>query len=517
VAKWSRLHEQKRQRILELLDREARPFEDLSDEARDARRALPFFEWCRTYLPHYFGAPFTPAHERMVEAVGEPGMPTFVCAFRGFGKSVILALARPLWRTLQRSVPYWLYGAAVRDLAAQNMDYVRIELEHNPRIRCDYGEALRCDGDEGDWLVELGARQRGDDGRWALQHCKFEAFGIGMSPRGRRSGPHRPLEFVGDDLEHAELARNPRREQQLWDWLMDGVYPALEPKIFRFTVLGTMFGPDCMLERARRTAEKTDDTGRPLARYFRRSALDESGASVWPERFPDEELSRTRAVQGLRNWNRNFALTADDPSKPFQPDWFGRRYKKRELDPDQLDRVAFLDPAISEAPTGCPRALVVIGCDRKTGERYVLDAWISRGSPSEMVDRLFRCQTQHRPRAIGIEGNGGYALIRPLLEIEEERRRLRIPARYVHHSRPKDLRIESLCPEMETGRWLWPEHPHEGMKTLIDQFLSYPDGFADGPDATAGCTEMLPGAYRPASTDVGYKSLRKRRDLSGVL
>jgi len=514
--KWSREHEVRRQRIHERQQREAPPFEDMSDPAVAGRKALPFVDpaaetdWCRTYLPHYFDRPFARFHKRMVEAAGEPAMPTFVAAFRGAGKSVLLALARPLREVLARRLPYALYGARVQRLAAQNMDYVRLELEGNPRIKCDYG-ALTTEGEENEWVVTL-PKVRNEKGQWALRAAKMEAFGIGMSPRGRRFGEHRPLEFVGDDLEDAELARNPRREKQLWDWMMEEVLPALEPERYAFTVLGTMFGPGCMMEGAKELAAKEPVGGRALGRLFRQPAL-EDGHSVWPERFPDGALERTRAQIGLRNWNRNFALIAEDPDKPFQAAWL-RSYKEEDLDLSSLLVVMFLDPAISEAPTGCPRALIAVGAHKKTGRRFVLDAWIARGTALDMVDRLVEFNARFNPYLIGVEENGGYALIKPILEMRTHGAYL--PVRYVNHSENKDVRIQTLGPQMEDGRWLFPSNPNAGVRELQEQLTSYPDGYVDGPDALAGCDEMLPNSFNPQAGKLEYMSLERRTDFACV-
>jgi len=499
-VKWSRQHEQMRLKVLERIEHCATPFRETGARARASRMKQPFLDWCRTYLPHYFHAPFAAFHHRMAEAVGEPAMPTFVCAFRGAGKSVLLTLARPLHRTLRDRVPYFLYGSQVQKLAAQNMDYVRLELENNPRIRGDYGE-LEVTGSQTEWRVRA-ARQGGS--------TKFEAFGIGMSPRGRRHAEHRPVEFIGDDLEDAELARNPDRERNLWDWLMDEVIPAMEPDRFAFTVLGTMFGPRCMMQRARRLSERKDASARPLARVFVQKAT-EAGRSVWPERLSDEALSRIRATIGLRNWLRNYALEPEDPTKPFQVKWM-RTYGPGEVALRKLDVVAFLDPAVSER--GCPRALVAVGADRTTGARYVLEAWIERGTATEMVAKLFEFNARFRPRLIGVESNGGYALIKPLLGMWEAERRVRLPVRYVNHTRPKDLRIETLCTQFESGLWRFPENPSPGVKALQEQFLSYPDGYVDGPDAAAGCDELLPQAFGAPPSEGGYASLHKRTDFS---
>ncbi len=483
-----------------MIEQKATPFNCRGEEARKVRMSKPFATWCRLYLPHYFEVPFADFHHEMMASVGEPGMPAFVCAFRGAGKSALLATARPLYRTLNGETPYFLYGSQVQRLAAQNMDYVRLELEYNPRLRGDYGEP-DVQGSQTEWRVST-PLQRGS--------VKFEAFGIGMSPRGRRHGEHRPLEFLGDDLEDAELARNPRREQNLWDWMMDEVVPALEPERFRFTALGTMFGPDCMMTRARELSDRTDAAGRPLAAVFRQPAV-QDGQSVWPDRFSDEALARVRATIGLRNWLRNYALEPEDPSRPFQPDWI-ETYDPEEVDVRRLDVVAFLDPAVSRH--GCPRALVAVGADRSSGIRYVLDAWIEQGSPGEMIENLFRLHERHRPRLIGIESNGGYALIKPLLREHENRRGMHLPVRYINHTRPKDLRIEVLCSQFESGRWRFPRNPARGIRTLQEQFLGYPDGWVDGPDAAAGCDELLPDTFSPAADEQPYKTLSERTDFS---
>ena len=531
AIKWTRTHDAARQRLLEALADKVRAFKDNSAKARSARANLPFSDWCQTYLPHYFSEPFAPFHRTMFSAVGEEGMPTFIGAFRGAGKSVLLSLARPLWTALNGGCPYFIFGSRAQRLAAQNMDYIRLELDHNERIRADYdpsarrtadsGQGLKTDGAEEEWTVEISspaasARKKNHSrARPCLKSIKFEAFGIGMSPRGRRHGQYRPLEFIGDDLEDAELARNPQREKHLWDWMMDEVVPALEPERWVFTVLSTMFGPGCMLEQARELAGKNDPKGRALGRLFLQPVTDARGHSVWPERFGDNALARVRAQIGLRNWMRNFTMVAEDPDKPFQPGWF-REYDESDLaDRSELDVVAFLDPALSESPKGCPRALIIVGCDRKTGIRYVRDAWIGRGTPNDMVEKIFEANERWRPRVFGIESNGGYALIKPLLESRAAGKSW-VPARYVNHSLAKELRIEGLAPAMEAGRWRFPANPNAGIKILQDQFASYPDGFVDGPDAAAGCDELLPDSFRPASGQFEYRRGARRTNYAYV-
>ena len=128
-----------------------------------------------------------------------------------------------------------------------------------------------------------------------------------------------------------------------------------------------------------------------------------------------------------------------------------------------------------------------------------------------MVEKLIEFGRRLRPRLIGIEQNGGYALIRPLLQMR--RGGAALPVRYITHTRAKAIRIETLSAQFEAGRWLFPANPSAGVKTLQEQFLSYPDGFVDGPDAAAGCDELLPAAFATARADEAYRSLSRRRDL----
>jgi hypothetical protein len=87
--------------------------------------------------------------------------------------------------------------------------------------------------------------------------------------------------------------------------------------------------------------------------------------------------------------------------------------------------------------------------------------------------------------------------------------------RYITHREAKELRIERLSVQFEAGRWLFPRNPGAGVRVLQEQFLSYPDGYVDGPDACAGCDELLPGGFG-AQAAFTYERLGSRADLRGL-
>jgi hypothetical protein len=64
------------------------------------------------------------------------------------------------------------------------------------------------------------------------------------------------------------------------------------------------------------------------------------------------------------------------------------------------------------------------------------------------------------------------------------------PHRRVNNDRNKALRIERVDTVIETGQVVFPDG--QDTPTLISQFLTYPQGYVDGPDALAGCLERFP-------------------------
>jgi hypothetical protein len=64
------------------------------------------------------------------------------------------------------------------------------------------------------------------------------------------------------------------------------------------------------------------------------------------------------------------------------------------------------------------------------------------------------------------------------------------------------LRIERTDIVIETGKVLFPDG--QDTPTLINQYLTYPQGYIDGPDALAGCLERF-NEY-----DIGKNRIRVR-------
>jgi len=497
MARWTREHETKVQEIMALLTREAVPFDDMSRRARKRRRNQPFAAWARTYLPHYFSCPDAPFHALADEAVEERGIPVIMCWARGYGKSVRYNLARTLWRICQRDWHFVIVGARSEDVAAENMHFIRVELEHNARISADYGEAV--------------AKVRGPDEDWIALDTRVWARGIGQSPKGARYRQYRPDAFVGDDLEDDIIARNPRTLEKLWEWLMASVWPALEGAgtNAHFILLCTPYGRGSIAARAKEMAEKADEQGRPLARYFEYPALDADGESAWPARYSTAQIQRAAAIMGSRLFRREMLCKIDTEDAPFRPEWI-RSFDSVGSDRTRLRVAAFLDPSASAAENRDFKALVVLGRCEETGAIYCLHAWIRHASPGEMLSELQRVHDVYSPGILACESNGFQSLIWPLMQA----RKMKLAVRAITNTTNKADRILSNQGEFE--RELCYFDPQEGdQRRLVDQFLDYGRTTVhdDGPDAWDGARRLLPGGrtaevyYRGAPRESGLEAL----------
>jgi len=481
-------HELRRLAILDAIKNAARPFADTSAEARERRRSLPFFDWAQTYLPHYFSSAPWSAHVEAERASREEGMPQYHCWSRGAGKSTIFSLAKPLRWELNTALRkaydepgrhFIIMAGATEGVAVAKADYIKWELEANPRIRADYGEeACQVEGTEGDRIY-------GSTRIW----CR----GIGQSPRGQFFRGHRPDAFIGDDLENEILVKNPDREQELWDWINGAVLGGLEVNGCIFINLGNMYGRHCLMHRAAQQAQKTDDDGRPLCRYFVYALRDRvTKQSLWPERYPTDKLARRCALLGMRNARREIDCLPDDETAAFKPEWI-HEFRVADVDPSDFRKVAVLDPAGTSQTKNDYSALPTLGVresevNTKRPNIYCLNAWIRHATPNQVVRATKRINDDLGPFPFWCERNvfneWGKAAFEAVPGAPD--------VRTFHQTGNKDDRIIGLQSDFEAGRFYF-DPSDSDQQLLIDQFLDY--GMTgvhdDGPDAFEDAVRRL--------------------------
>jgi len=492
ARRWTREYEQRVKDILASMSREAMPFDDMSAEAVSARKALPFAEWCHTYLPHWFVVADAPFHIEADARRDFRGIPMCDCWARGTAKTTRYSIGDPLHRILNGTDCFGVLGAKTVDSAAEKSDMIRVELKHNLRLRADYGESI--------------APSTGDDEEvdWIACGCRVRCLGTGQSLRGAVHNGHRPQFFIGDDLEDKRIARSRDQEQKLWDWLMGDVYPALEGQgqdaVFRN--LCNMYGRHCLAIRFKAMADQVDAQGRALAIYRNHPILDDDGESAWPARYTTDQVKRAMAIIGTRLARTEYLCLMADDEAPYQPDWF-KSFDTRLLTAEQIGamkKVAYLDPSATAKETSDYKAWIVLGRIGNEPEVYCLHAWLRRATPAEMLREMFTILDKFPGVALAGERNGFQSLIWDLLVAMCQRDGRPVPyiAGVLNTSNKLDRMLQWQA-EFQLGHCLFDGREGDQQR-LIDQFCDLPTGkHDDGPDAWDGARRLLGAPRKPAA------------------
>ncbi len=510
--KWTRLHEERRERILAIMSRDARAFPDMSAEAVDARRRLPFALWCHKYLPHWFTSEDAPGHAEADARRNTVGTIIAEDWAREMAKTTrysiadllfdicndthVVQLASGDWVLLtqweresrddireSQPLDFILMLAKTHDKAAERMDLVRLELRRNERLRGDYGAKLE---------PQLGSDA---EDNWTANGVLVKGFGTGESLRSELHNGHRPQKAVADDLENNIIARNPDREKALRDWILNDVYPALEGGGARavFRLLLNHWGRHCLAAYMRERAEERVD-GKAIILYHRYPRRDEYGHSTWRARHTDAATRRLAAIIGPARARTELDCLDSDEEATYHPEWF-KVYHLDRLAAARLAamrKVFWLDPSYTAKETADFKALVGIGRERRIADTFCLHAWLRHCPPELAVDEICACFAVYPDAKFYIEDNGGVQDTYRILFAAKARKGIAVP--FIHYDTTKTPKeIEKWQGEISQGlAWFDPGQGDQGV--LINQFCDWPKGHDDGPDAWTKARKKLGNA-----------------------
>jgi hypothetical protein len=224
---------------------------------------------------------------------------------------------------------------------------------------------------------------------------------------------------------------------------------------------------------------------------FHRKAVKDEGLTLWPERFPLNELNRIRSKIGSFKFSCQYQNEPFDPEHmTFDPGWL-RFFELNgwSLDEDtgcvhlqfvgqpkpvRVVPVILVDPAISEKNYAARSAVVCAGLDEY--ERVlVLEAWAERCQPLKMIEKIFEMAQRWDPISVVVEGVAYQRALKGFIEAECMRRGKWLNVREVRpgSKEGKESRIRGLQPYAERGcLWLRRSTCH----VLIDEFEAFPLG-----------------------------------------
>lgn len=417
---------------------------------------------------HRHPSPTPPFHLELIDLWHSPTLKALIMAFRGAAKST-LSEECILIDALFARFKYGLILGNSETRAVERLTAIKHELEFNEKIRAIFGDQVGSTWQEKAIVLKNGTA--------------IHAYGRGQSLRGAKYLDARPdIAFV-DDLEDDESVLTEEQRAKTLNWFVSVLMPAMDPS-YKMRVAGTPLDPESLLMQLMRAPDWT-------SKVFPIRYLSSDGAltSAWPERFPLNLISQKEAEYTSLGVSQKFAqeylCEATDPAaRTFNASMFKvDTTLRRTWQPTYV----FYDPARTTNKTSAMTGKVVWSW---VNSRLII--WEASGhmwKPDEILEDMFKVDTQYSPVEIGVEKDGlEEFLMQPLRQAQVVRGHL-IPVEAYKAPKGKIDFIKSLQPFFKAGEVVMAQECPD----LTQQLLSFPTGKIDVPNALAYALKMRVG------------------------
>ncbi len=519
---------------LELSKRIGEQTEPIKDESEKDKRARinrllkvsNFEAFCKFYFPHYIDSDFGWFHKRAARKIlGSNNVFAVLEWAREHAKSVFADIFMPTWLIATGQLTGMILGSDTEPKAKKLIGDFEAELRNNKRFISDFGNQNII----GTWRNGHFQTSNGI-GCWA--------FGIGQNPAGVREGANRPNYGVIDDASSKKKAKNQTIIKEDLDWILGEFMGTLSIKGKRFVFANNRTAKNDLTAHIVGDIEENDPKRKGIIhikvfatedpKTHKLLLIENGGVPAWP-RYTIDHLSIRIGEMGYRNSMRQFYHLHIEDGNVFLPEhlpW------GKMLPLDKYDAlIVYNDPSFKGAKTNDFKAIVLIG---KVGYRYhLLWAWVRQASRGAMVGAHYDIAEIVASKAKVIEIEGGTlreVLCRHYMEanfmqdmlleeyvLEGDSRNYQLRIRADKRKKPDKVgRIEDLSPVAERGYLIFNEklRKNPDMNTLRDQFLTFPNGKDDGPDAVEGGIWLLNKQHTTGRRKTGrsgtYKKNNKR-------
>jgi len=474
MAKISKVQYRKeKEEILELLN-QITVFEEDSPEKQKRRinkAKKDYSYFFKTYFPHYAEEKEPECHKEWIEEIDRKDKKIIpVAAPRGHAKSTKITFGYSMWQIIYGAEGILPIVSATKDLALDHTSRIYIELENNIRLKSDFGE-FKLEGGDSSFVVN--------------DKIKIKAIGAGQKFRGLKYKQHRPKLFIIDDLEDDEQVSSPARRQKLWKWFWSALYPALHPKEGRIFIIGTILHYDGFLQNV------IDKQGGKIYK-----ALKDDGTPLWAERFTIEILETMREDMGYEAFEQEMMNNPiDEELQDFKLEDI---HFYENIDEEIVGRYAYLDPSLGKNKKSDYPALPV-GLLGKSGTIYIEEAYMEKVKIEKTIENIFFLNRVYNFTLFGIEEIAFQEVLRNWLDSISKQRGTYISFVGYRPLDSKDNRIKSLVPLIKNGTIKFKGKKFKtsfaadskGIQILIQQFIHYPKGNDDGPDAVHGLLKII--------------------------
>jgi predicted phage terminase large subunit-like protein len=286
-------------------------------------------------------------------------------------------------------------------------------------------------------------------------NVRIEAFGKGAAIRGLSNSDRRPKIIILDDIQDKEDARSETVVETDWDWFLSDVL--FLGKNARLFMIGNNLGERCVIERIINNAKELN------FKALRIPVIIE-GVPTWSEKQSLEEIEKEKSdfakLGKLDIWyaEKMCQAVAED-SKVFKEEDY-RYYSPHSTD-DLINRCnlyACLDPASSNRPDSCLRAITVVGVDADN-YWFILDCIYGRWDSSDMLDIIFDTVRKYGLNTFHIEKGHYQQVLEPFMLKEQRRRNVFFNVIPLEHAKQgsKLERIKLLQPRFKAHTVYFPD------------------------------------------------------------
>jgi hypothetical protein len=429
---------------------------------RDRRRAH------RVLFPHTHETP--EFHGEIIDLFHGADPAVCIIGFRGSAKSTLAEEGLTI-KALFREFRHAMIVGSSLDRAAERLHAIRRHLERNEAIRTLFGD--------------LRGQPWGDDKLELSTGITIQAMGRGQAIRGTKTEEVRPDFILADDIEDELSVRSAEGREKVQKWFFGELLPSGDGPNLKVRMPANDMHPECLANKL-----KAPGSGF-IVKVYPWEYRDEAGhrRATWPGRFPleliDMERNRFYALGRGADYESEFMCHSESPeSKPFKSGML-------KIEPVLRSWHAVYSMKDPARTVGKQSALTGSAVWSWIANRLIVwDLWARPLMPDQIVEALFAEEAQYHPVAQGFEEDGLNEWALQPIRHEQVKRGVMLPLRPMKAPKGKTDFIRGLQPFFQAGEIIFAKEMGEAWS----QFLAFPSGLIDAPNALAYALKMRPGA-----------------------
>lgn len=382
-----------------------------------------------------------------------------IAAPRSFAKSSFFSIFYPLFCALEEGPKNILLVSSTASLSEWWLGRIRKEIENNSSLYDMYGPQKSDVWRQNELQLANGS--------------VIKAIGADGQTRGLR-----PAVVLVDDLENDEGVWSENTRLKLEEWFWRSLTNVMN-RDGQLILIGTILHPLSLLNKIIKDP--------PHGWVCRKYEAIENGKSIWPERWPLEDLLKRRKEIGEAAFQQEFM------NNPIPSEW--RTFKEEQIhffeqEPPGCVYFTTVDPAFTVGSRGDPDYTAIITCAVDVDKNiYVVDCFRKRVLPNEVIDEILRQYEKWNPEVIGLETVAAQKVLKYGLNDECEKRGIYPYIKELSTGgMRKEYRIERLQPFFDNGKVFL----RKEMTDFVAELLSFPTGNHDDMvDALASLLDII--------------------------